>query len=109
MEIQVVHTAIVVTSWDYKAMHQLRQKSIELFGKKLVSESIETYCNGYLNFLIATCRSNVGASLEKEQEEKIKLFEEMVKEFDYGHGINPINYVVLEYGKDLSEIKNDKG
>lgn len=100
------HNAIIVTSWDAKAVVASHEKAKEVFkkhftshrlidGSKLVSEIIDGVVNSQSSFLIAPDGSKEGWEDSKKGDDARAEFLDWLLHYD-----NYCNYIEVRFGGD---------
>jgi hypothetical protein len=119
------HSAIVVTSWDEKALKVAHEKAIELFSeiferdlinnKQLISPIISGVTNNYGSFMIGPDGSKEGWETSKLGDKARKEFQDWVFESDtyveyceikFG-GDGDYDYIIRSNNKDLGFDENE--
>lgn len=97
------HNAIIVTGAGFAEgeLQLIHTKAKSLLGS-LVSEIIESECNGYFSFFIAPDGSKESFNTSDNFDDKRKEICDFIDGFAYDDGSNPINFVDIAYGEDYT-------
>lgn len=93
------HTAVIVTSFDEKALKKAFKKALSLFGDDSVSEFVGTGMNGYSSFLVAPCGSKLGWEMSDDHLENIDKLVNFLDTMAFDDGSSVISYVKVSYGE----------
>ncbi len=98
------HHAIIVTSWDEKAIRKARKKAKEIFDD-LVTRATESKVNGFYTFLICPDGSKEGWEESDMGDAGRKAFIKWIKSNADEDGGNSISYTEVFYGDDNGQSK----
>ena len=96
--------AIVVTSWENKAILRAHKKAKEIFGEQ-VSSVTPTAINGYRSFLIPPDGSKEGWEESNFGDSNRKAFKDWLNSQRYEDGSTNLNWVEVQYNDDEKETK----
>ena len=96
---QVIHEAIILTSWDAQKLERSHEKALELFSNAQVSPIVNAPVNNYKSFLIGPSGSKLGWPEADQHDGQLALFEDWVSEQVYEDGSSTLELVRVLYGE----------
>lgn len=97
----IYHEAMIVTSWDTKAIEGARSIALEIFDARFVSEILPVAINRYQSFLIGSSGSKLGWEDYETHQKNMRDFAARLKIFEYEDCSSSISTVAVRYGADL--------
>ena len=97
----VVHEAMIVTCWNQSDIGRARDKAVEIFTERFVSQALPTAINTYSSFLIQSSGSKQGWEDSASHRQRIRTMQGWLEAEAYDDGSNSLEWVVVQYGNDL--------
>lgn len=94
------HHCIIVTSWSKHDMNIARNKALEIFPKKIISDFIFSEMNTYSTFIIAPDGSKEGWETSDNGDRNRDLFINWLDLQRHSDGSGPYAWAELQYGDD---------
>lgn len=101
----VRHNAIIVSSWDRKALARAHGKAKEIFDVCPVSPKTREVVNGYSSFFIAPDGSKEGWASSNKGDQERDEFISYLKEQEYDDGSNRLGWVLIQFSGDELDTK----
>ena len=96
----MIHHAIIVTSFDDKAIIKAHVKALKIFPDNLVTSITPYGMNGYRSFLIAPDGSKEGWEESEQGNENREKYIDWLFNQAYDDGSSLYDFVEIEYGDE---------
>jgi len=101
-----VHTAVIVTSWNHKAISDAI-KAAESLDLEVVGPSSGNI-NSYQTFMIPPSGLSLTSPTSEESSTKLQAFRAYLESAKYDDGSSCLEHVFITYGNDLKSLGKEK-